>query len=77
MGAVLEGKSSWRAFNNAARTIILREEAAGLVLEEWPKDGGRPVWRKMFPAGAVEEAVQHVVRLTASSNRKTPKKTGK
>lgn len=64
------GAASWRAFNGASRTFLLREEGSGLVLEEWPKDGGRPVWRRTFPVGAVEEAVGHVVRLTTSSEPK-------
>lgn len=68
------GAKTWRAFNNIARTFILREEGESLVLEEWPKDGGRPIWVKVFELGMVDEAVGHVVRLTESNNRRAPKK---
>lgn len=58
------GAKTWRAFENASRTFVLTEEHDYLVLEEWPKDGGRFVWRKKLPAGAVNGVVKHVVRLT-------------
>lgn len=63
------GAKSWRAFNAVSRTFVLREENDQLVLEEWPKDAGRPAWKKKFGAGAVGDVVKHVVRLTAPTER--------
>jgi hypothetical protein len=68
------GAKTWRTFHNAARTFILREEAEALILEEWPKDGGKPIWKKVFPVGMVHEAVRHAIRLTEPSDRKAAKK---
>lgn len=68
------GAKNWRSFNNAARTFILREEAGALILEKWPKDGGKPVWRKAFPGGTVDDAVRYVVLVTESDDRTASKK---
>lgn len=61
------GAKTWRAFQKDARTFILHEQGGGLVLEEWPKEGGSPEWRKDFPANAVEDVVEYVARLTTPS----------
>lgn len=62
------GLKSWRAFMKEARAFKVQEQPDGLLLEEWPKEGGsfsaKPSWRKRFPPNAIEELVDYLVKKT-------------
>ena len=68
------GVKSWRAFVKDARCFHLRRaETGGLILEEWPKEGGsfsaKPAWRREFSAEAFGDVVDHLIKVTDSTER--------
>lgn len=74
------GLRSWRSFVKDARAFKLEKCSDGLVLEEWPKEGGsfsaKASWQKQFPNDAFEEVAEFLVQTTEMAEpRKQP--TGK
>lgn len=71
------GVKSWRAFSKVARAFKLAKQPAGLVLEEWPKEGGsfsaNAAWRREFPSGAFAAVVDCLLDATNANppERKT------
>ena len=65
------GAKTWRAFTKEARAFKLEQKPDGLVLEEWPKEGGsfsaNAAWRRVFPPGAFAEVVDCLLDATKRS----------
>jgi len=65
------GAKTWRAFTKEARAFKLEQQPDGLVLEEWPKEGGsfsaNAAWRRIFPPGAFAAVVDCLVDATKES----------
>lgn len=63
------GVKSWLTFVRHSRAFFIEERAKGLVLEEWPKDGGSfsatASWRKVFPSGDLGAAAAHLVAVAS------------
>ena len=73
------GAKTWRAFTKEARAFKLERQPDGLVLEEWPKEGGsfsaNAAWRREFPSGAFAAVVDCLVDATKESlPKRKPKK---
>lgn len=62
------GLNSWRSFAREARAFKVEERPEGLLLEEWPKEGGsfsaKPSWRKEFPPNRLQDLVDYLVECT-------------
>ena len=65
------GAKTWRAFTKEARAFKLEQKPDGLVLEEWPKEGGsfsaNATWRRVFPPGAFAAVVDCLLDATKES----------
>lgn len=74
------GLDSWRSFVKYARAFKLEKCSDGLVLEEWPKEGGsfsaKASWQKQFPNDAFDEVVEFLVQTTEMAEPQK-KPTGK
>jgi hypothetical protein len=63
------GLKSWLSFVRDARSFNLEERGDGLVLEEWPREGGsftaRASWQKTFAAGDLPAVAAYLVENIA------------
>lgn len=69
------GAKTWAAFARGARAFKLEHTPDGLMLEEWPREGGsfsaNAAWRKLFPHGAFESLVEYLLEATREDSPPT------